>query len=288
VLGLLAGLLAGCATDKAVTHTSWLSRLRGATGPTGPDVVRIDAWRVECRLGDPYINQDLWALADEQVVSLETKARLEQNGFRVGQVGGITPAGLQKLLDRDPNGRHKFLHANNPVTFVVGPRATVCRFEIRKGGEPVPVELAQAECTLSVVPTLTDDGRTRLRFTPVVPHGEAALLPGPARDRTGWELRQQQPKETYAELSWEVTVGANEFIVVGGRADKPGTLGHASFLRPDESIPVQRLLVLSAGRSAEGLPADGASEGPAEFSLMSKSPPLAVQAALTGARGVRP
>ena len=101
-------------------------------------------------------------------------------------------------------------------------------------------------------------------------------------------MRQQQPKETYAELSWEVTVGANEFILIGGRADKPGTLGHASFLRPDESIPIQRLLVLRACRSAEGLPADAASETPAEFSLMSKSPPLAVQAALTGVRGARP
>ena len=291
LLGLLAGLLTGCATVQPVTSVSWLNRLRMFQGPTGPDVVQMDVALVERPLGDSYINDDLWVDVDEHVVPLECKALLEQNGFRVGQIGGITPAGLQSLLTSGrccANPRRLVLRADNSATLVIGPRIPACQFEIRGTRETAAVDLGNAECILSVVPTLTNDGRVRLRFTPQVRHGEGVLAPRPATDRSGWVLQKHRPVENYGELTFELTLAANQYLVVGGRVDQQKTLGQRSFVRPDEPVPVQRLLVVRTTRSTDQLPVEDSREAAADYSLLSKSPPLAVQAAYSGVRTDRP
>src|SRR5688572_25631778 len=98
IYGLLAVCLAGCTRPEVVHTTAWLDRLRAGAGPTGPDVVQIDVALIERPAADAYLNSGLWQFVDEQVVVLERKAVLADNGFRVGQVGGITPAGLHDLL----------------------------------------------------------------------------------------------------------------------------------------------------------------------------------------------
>src|SRR5437870_10332225 len=98
VWGLLAGLLAGCATGTPAPATSWLRRFQQLDIPTGPDVVNMEVVLLERPVGDSYLDHELWQTADEQVVPLERKAVLEENGFRVGQIGGQTPVGLQALL----------------------------------------------------------------------------------------------------------------------------------------------------------------------------------------------
>jgi hypothetical protein len=85
-----------------------------------------------------------------------------------------------------------------------------------------------------------------------------------------------QPDEAYPWLSWELTVAANEYVVVGTRLDRPGTLGHCCFLHGEGRPPVQRLLVLRTAR-APGRPALDES--------LSRSPPLALQAGWNSARG---
>ena len=44
--------------------------------------------------------------------------------------------------------------------------------------------------------------------------------------------------EKIADLGWEVTMAPGEYLVIGAREDRPGTLGHQAFVRPDESVPV--------------------------------------------------
>lgn len=287
LLGLCAGLLAGCTNGRSFVSTSWLDRRKPFQGPIGPDVVQMEVMLLERPAGDAYLSEHVWKVADEQVVSLEQKAVLADNGIRVGQIGGITPAELQRLLtskESNPNPRGKQLHAGHAVTLVVGPRAPVNRFPLVLGSQTTPVDVADAECVLTVVPTLTDNGRTRLRFTPVLRHGEAVREARPAADRSGWVIEEEQPTERYAALAWDVEVAPNEYVIVGARADRPGTLGHHCFVRPGEAVPVQRLLVIRTGRSTAGEQNATASEAQPEFSLLSKSPPLAVTAAQTALR----
>src|SRR5438105_15292900 len=102
MLGLLTLWLVGCTTSQPLRSAAWLSRFRQlGGGPAGTDIVQLEVAVLERPLGDHYINQDLWDVADEQVVAVERKAALEDNGFRIGQVGGLVPAELPALLTSD-------------------------------------------------------------------------------------------------------------------------------------------------------------------------------------------
>jgi hypothetical protein len=68
-----------------------------------------------------------------------------------------------------------------------------------------------------------------------------------------------------------VTLGANEYVVVGARFDRPGSLGCQAFVRADESPPAQRMLVIRTCRTAPDAPDDG-------DDILGRSPPVASQA----------
>jgi hypothetical protein len=283
-LGLLAGVLVGCATGKPMQSASWWERFRPFQGPAGADVILLDVALLERPVDDPYINQELWAAVDEQAVSLECKAVLEDSGFRVGQIGGLTPARLQKLLTSERsnlNPRQIRLHAGRATTLVLGPRAALCRFQVEQDGQPAPLALEQAQCTLNVVPTLTEDNCITLHFTPQVQHGEIKLSPRPTEDLSGFILQSERPTKSFPVFGWELTLAPNQYAIIGGRADRSETLGCQCFLRRDEAIPTQRLLVIRTARMTEGGIPDSSSEAMAEEASANQIPPLALQAAWT-------
>jgi hypothetical protein len=281
LVGLLAACLVGCVTGKPVETTSLLQRFYPFRGPSGPDVIQMDLALIEGPVGDRYMNEELWQVADEQAVSPEKRAVLEDNGFRVGQIGGVTPAGLQERLTSHrtcPNPDRLQLHAGNPASVFIGPPQGRCRYSIHQESGSVPVDLEQAQCLLVVVPSLTGDGRTRLQFTPHVQSGKARHFFGPAPDRSGWLFQEQQPVERYSTLAWEVSLAPNEYVIVGACFDRADTLGHRCFIRPDENAPRQRLLVIRTGRVIAGVASENALSETVDDST-GRSPPLALQAA---------
>lgn len=286
LVGLLIGVLAGCSTSRPERTTSWMQQLNG---PSGSDVVHLDVALLEVPLSDVYVSEGLWEVADEQVVPMESKAMLEDNGFRVGQIGGLPPVGLQERLTSERscvNPRRLQLRSGKATTLALGPTAGRLQFQLRQDGEETPMALEQAQSSLAVVPSLTREGRVRLQFTPQVKHGETSLNFKPASDRSGWTLQEQRPEETFAALRWEVTLSPNEYIVVGA-ADHPTSLGHQSFIRPNERVPVQRLLVIRAGRLSAATASTLAAEAD-DDALPIPSTSLACQAAATTARGTSP
>jgi hypothetical protein len=60
-------------------------------------------------------------------------------------------------------------------------------------------------------------------------------------------LAPQRPTERYAALAFEVTLSESEYVAVGTRFGRDGTLGGECFLAAGEK-PVQRLLVIRARR----------------------------------------
>lgn len=287
LLGLFVCALAGCAGAAPTQSTSWFNRFMRPAGPSGPDVVQMDVALIERPLGDSYLNRELWAVADEQVIAPEAQAMLEDNGFRIGQMGGITPAGLQNLLTSEQsciNPRRLMCHAGKPTRLVLGPALPLCSYHVLNLGAATEVNLEQAECTVEVVPTLAADGRTTLRFVPQVQHGAANLMPKPAADRSGWILTQDRPTERYPQIAWEVSLAPNEYVVVGGRFDRPGTLGNQSFVRTGEQPAMQRLLVIRTSRPGQALD-EPAPQIAAEEVPRRRAPSLASQAALTATRG---
>jgi hypothetical protein len=111
-----------------------------------------------------------------------------------------------------------------------------------------------------------------------VEHGEQIPNYRPDDNLSGWVREVERPSKNFANLSWETTLGPNQYIVVGARFDQRQSLGFASFVQTDPSNPVQRLLVIRAARLG------GNSSDPDGDDVMddkvqsSRSPVLAVQA----------
>jgi hypothetical protein len=282
LLGLLAAPLAGCLTppkERAGPRPADVV----FQGPTGPDVVQMDVALIERPADDPYLVEAVWQLADEQkvrrdgVVDLEHKGLLGDNGFRVGSIAGAPPGELRRLVGCERscvNPRRLTLHSGKPTPVLLGPAGTHCEFALHRAGKTTPVELDLATCQLEVTPLVTEEGRTQLHFTPVVKHGEVTSSLRPALDADGsrrWALEREQTAEAYSWLSWDLSVGPSEYVLIGARAEQSDTLGACSFVSADGATPVRRLLVLRVGRA---LPEAASSD---ESSAQSR--PLALQAA---------
>jgi len=282
VLAVLTAGLGGCLTGPS--ERSPIGDVQKPfSGPTGKDVVQIDLAQIQIPLGDRYANHDLWAQADEQEVSLEQKPVLEANGFRVCQVGGVPPAGLQALLTSPrscPDPHRIRLRAGTAHPVLLGPVWQHCAFRLHQGSRESPVDIEQAQCLLEIVPRIGEDGRTVLTFTPHLRHGQARIAPKPKQDPAGalhWEWDAGQPEEAYPWLGWQLTVTPNEYVVVGTDLERPDTLGQRCFLHQENAPRVQRLLVIRT------TPVESSSLAPDH--TVSRAPPLALQTNWSLVRG---
>jgi hypothetical protein len=271
---LCVGLLAGCASaPKPVEPPPRDLTTRAMNDPEEEGTVLLHLAILERPVGDQTLNVDVWAMADEQSL-LEQKSTLLANGFRVGLLGGQLPGSLQGLLQSPhscPTMRQITTHLKAPVPINLGPVRSECRFQVDDGNART-VALKDAQCLLQVVPTLGDDHKLRLRFTPQVKHGKETLAPHPERDVSGslrWSFDPVTPCEEFSTLAWELVVNPDEYIVIGlarQYTDEP-TLGEVCF--QGGSPRVQRLVLVRAIRMQTAIPLDEA---------IAKSPPLALRA----------
>jgi len=273
--------LSGCAAGGPLTH----ERVRLSQRGLPSDGVVMDIVLVERPLGDRYLHEEVWACTDEHAVSLEQKAAAQSNGFRVGQLIGLTPAKLQALLANERScvkGERQYLPAGGSKTILVSPILPRCDFKIARDSEVIHVHLENAQCGLVITPTPTDDGRTRLRFTPQVQFGESSPQIKPANDRANWEFHYERQRNNYPDLAWEVILPPNTFVLIGTTLDE-SSLGCECFAPVATPARRQRLLVIrtSGSSSAPALPPTEATINPHEWLAV---PPLAHQASAGSAR----
>lgn len=281
----------GCTPVETVPSPSWLPRRRPFQGPVGPDVVRMRLAVLECRPGDPewkYVNGELWQEADESLIDLGRRRVMDESGFRVGKVGTQPPAKLLALLTSkrfNAAPRDLSFRTGDPRGLPVGPALPRCRFRVEPDG--APVELDQADCKLVVVASPGTDGKTVLRFTPQVVHGDAKQVYRADEQAGTFVSLPERPTETYPQMAWEAELALNESLLVGGSYDEAETLGHQFFVRPGEAVPVQRLLVIQMG-VPQGTPLSPPAPVGAGAAASPTSAPLALQAAWPAARGAAP
>jgi hypothetical protein len=253
VLGLLFALGgAGCISGQSL-RPKGLARQPLLSLPQGPDVVQLHVAVVERRLGDSYINQTLWASTDEQAAGIEQLALLENNGFRVGQVIGNLPSELLRMVENERycgNQIGWFLRVGSSTPIKLGPALAKCNYLVKYDDFCREVSTEQANCKFLIEPTLTADGKTRLRFTPMVEHGEAIMTIEAVPEFSSWECQVKQQSHVYPELSWEVTLAPNEWLVVGTQLSQPRALGYQAFVNEEGATPIQRILVLRTNRPA--------------------------------------
>lgn len=287
LLTLLACLVsaAGCAVlPEPPRTTSWMKRQ--VPGSTGLDsqVVQLDVALLERPLGDPFLNRELWQHTDEMIVDLEHKAIVEDNGFRVGQIVGMTPGKLQELLKSERyciNPRRRLVPSGNCVPQYLGPVWPHCDYEVQHGKQTVETAADQVRFCLDVTPTLTSDGKTRLAFTPKVETGEHTLPFQPDPAQQAWTIRVEKPCRTYKDQGWEVVLAPGEYLVVGAILQKAKSLGQRSFVQ-EGSTAVQRLLVLRTSRSTTG--GDTGEPTLEDIARSNRAPCLALQATMNAVR----
>ena len=94
--GIPLALLLVCGCTGMSAFTGPTTSMKPATGPFGPDAVGLEVAVIEVPVGDRYVNSGLWATIDEQVVNLDHKAALDDNGLRVGLIGGMRPSAVRR------------------------------------------------------------------------------------------------------------------------------------------------------------------------------------------------
>jgi hypothetical protein len=222
--------------------------LKPIAGTRVPDAVGLEVALLELPVGDRYANGGLWESVDEQVVALDRKASLDDNGFRVGLIGGVRPSQFDDLLKSpktNPNPHWLQVRAGKAKTIGLGGPRSHCEFRLIDGdqlGKPMTIELAK--CCLQITPTPASDGGVKLAFVPMIEHGLRPVWSAPVDGE-----EPATPGDRYPALGWEVTAAAGEFVVVGTQFEKADTLGRACFIDLDGSKPVQRLLVIRAART---------------------------------------
>jgi hypothetical protein len=278
VLALASGVIGGCCFPWPGQDRTPMNAARRTPEADLGHSILLDVALIERPVGDSFLNQELWDLGNEQGIALEVKPILEENGLRVGQIGGLLPPRLQALLRSPrtcPNPRRLRAEPDQPAPVQIGLPRSILAFEIHETAQSRALELSDAVCYFEVTPTLDGDESVRLRFTPRIRHGKSRIEPRVARDPDGplrLAVEAKEPIEEFPHLAWELTINPDEYVLVGARRDRPGTLGSGYFFTPDGVT--QTLLVLRATRFG----------AQAVDETLGLAPPLAMQASWT-ARG---
>jgi hypothetical protein len=272
--------LSGCLWPEEVERSSFIKRLQEKT--ISPDHALIEIAILECPIRDEYINEQIWKRVDELIVAdSDRRGALNENGFRIGQLVGPMPSELQqKLLDKQccANPRAMIFPANQTLPIMLGSLLPQSAYDIVRQKLRTEISLDQVRYGLDVSAQFTTDGKTKLTFTPKVENGEAMLPFEAMPDQQRWEMRTGRACLRYPELSWEVTLGPNQYFIAGTRIERERTLGQASFIHIGGEASVQRLLVIRNCRSVTAQ--DAHQKSIEELVRADKAPPLAVQATL--------
>jgi hypothetical protein len=245
---VLVLLLYGCVVPGD-TRPESVTAFKPPAAPPAADVIGLEVSLLEVPIGDHYANGELWATIDEQVVAPEKRAALDDNGFRVGVIGGVRPSQFDDILHSprsNPKPQWVQTRVGRPKLVPLSPQRPVCEYRIFDRDTPGPTTaFDQARCVVQVTPSLAADGGVKLAFVPQVQHGARTVWSAPL-DGDGI----LPPAESYPALGWDMTLAAGEFLLIGTRFERTDTLGRACFVEPDEVKPVQRLLAIRAVRPA--------------------------------------
>lgn len=262
-MGLLAGIVlwgAGCQNVTKPVAEPPLRALR-----MSPDSCILEVFKVYFPSGDHEGNGALWNEIDEQQVSAEVRQRLAANGFRAGVTGGQVPPALAKLMDLKgkpaPAAQVNALRLTGTET---EPPVWRCRYTVRSGSrreipcsavyaefpllvcEPRGVwgeSLAEAQGVLVVQPMLERDGRVRLKVAPEVHYGKYQTRW--ARSSQGIERGvPSRLKRALEPMNMETALSPGQMLVIGSRAELPGSLAHRFLTRDIDGKVEQALLVI--------------------------------------------
>jgi hypothetical protein len=219
------------------------------------DRVILDYRLVDQPAGDPFAADSLWTMA-RCPLPHDQAALLAENGFRVGVVTGLIPT---EFLARVTNERYLIdpralatAAGEEKIIPVNGPLESVTATVRPAWSEPTRTsEWAALECGLAVSGVPGSSGRFRLTIGPTIQSGTKQSWLRPTGDNTRFVWDQQKTRESFAGMTCEVELGANEYVVIGPTDRPTGTLGERFFFVSEPARARQRFLVIR-GRAENG------------------------------------
>ena len=207
----------------------------------------------------------IWRNADEQKHSTKLRQHLTTQGFRIGTTANPAPVVLEQLLNSKTSGadgtiatleveptvsrKVMSLRFDSPGQILasdVEPRVPLLQF---KDGKLRGRDYLQAQGIFSILTTAADGGRISIELKPELHHGQASQK-WAGRDGR-FVMESSRPKEVFSKLATHSQLAPGDTLLVGGRADSPGSLGQLFFSRDVAGEPQQRLLVIRVKSAAD-------------------------------------
>jgi hypothetical protein len=251
--GLAAVLLTvvGCGTGSNFIVVGKWGKMMPLAPAISPEVVAVQYIRIDREVGDLDINERVWKGGDESFLEPQLHNALAANGLRVARFTGNMDSTLLALLKDGNKKKEGFSYqtqAGSPVkiemTDVVPKWSFFTVKDDRAGGET----LENVQGYLSVTPHLQGDSRVTLASLPIVEFGEAKRNTKPAANLTGFEVKVERESRVLNDLKWSAELGSGDVLVVGGAADRNGTVGKMMFVREKDGRKIQSLLIVRALR----------------------------------------
>lgn len=208
---------------------------------------------------DPVLRDELWNLADEQVLDAPLRRRLQANGLRVGVVTAQLPPHLADrflppavssgetlpaaLPDNPALVRHMLRLLPGRSSDVMAATGLEELVLLENDGESVRGKTYHDASTLFAMRSWpAADGRVRLNLSPTIKHGPVE------RSWVGEEgmfrLEAGQRRDALAGLTFETTVPMGSMIIVGCVGEPASTAGDAFFRDRAGARSGQRLLAI--------------------------------------------
>jgi hypothetical protein len=225
------------------------------------DSVVLDIFFVRVPSGDPQLNQELWAEADEQQLPADLRLRLADNGIRAGVLGSQISPALERLVaepptkpkedpseltqfDAEPRVMQRHLQLRSGMPGEIIARTTAENFALLESqdGQVVGQTYTKGQGIFQVKTFPQPDGRVRIELAPELHHDEPKIE---YVDHAGaWLHDVRRPRRLFPELKIEATVAPGEMIVLTSLHDQDGTLGHHCFAETTSRGVSQKLLIV--------------------------------------------
>ena len=280
-LALLCGmalLSPGCATVHAVGKSPLAAPVMMR------DSIALEKYSIRFPHADPDLDDRMWSEIDEEGLPAPLRARLAANGFRAGVIGGHMPAALDRVLRESPAGTTEVTDAASPpadppmtdgtgvfepkpVNLLHEPKVRRSLWQTRPGHRGIVVTAGEQSRIPHVAILVRDDdgrvtgrsyekvlgalslkaypepdGRVRIEVIPELEHGD----PRSRFIASDGMIKPDYRPDTvlFKDLIVQAVLSPGQTLVLGTRADKPGSLGSHFFTEQPEAQPLEQKLLL--------------------------------------------
>lgn len=243
--GLLP-LLTGCFTADAM-KSRWMDRFQLFRSQPDEDTAFVEYVLIERRAGDETINRRVWDRVDETVLPFESRSILEENGLRIGTISGSTPGPMRALIDdprTDRGHRFRSFQAEKPISLAVSDVHAKTNFTFTAGAHP-PIKFHREGVQIGFQISITE-GKNGNLIVKCTPEGRYR---DPKPFTTDANVDREYSTEQFADGTFEISLNSTEYLVIGTDYYREQTLGHAAMIGEKNGQPMQRMLVIRAGRN---------------------------------------